>query len=60
MKSAALAIGGCILGAAVVISWHAMTPAEPDRDGLPYFDHTDVDPDKAAYYEAIWRAMFDR
>ena len=25
-----------------------------------YFDHTDVDPGKAAYYEAIWHAMFDR
>ena len=28
MKGAALAIGGCILGAVVVMSWYAMAPAE--------------------------------
>ncbi len=28
MKAAALAIGGCILGAAIVMSWHAIAPSE--------------------------------
>ena len=32
MRSAALAIGGCILGAVIVMSWHAMAPTEYDRE----------------------------
>lgn len=32
MKAAALAIGGCILGAVIVMSWHAATLAERGRD----------------------------
>ena len=28
MKGAALAVGGCILGAAIVMSWHAIAPSE--------------------------------
>ena len=32
MRSAALAIGGCLLGAVIVMSWHAMAPTEYDRE----------------------------
>ena len=35
MRSAALAIGGCLLGAVIVMSWHAMAPSERGRDGQP-------------------------
>ena len=35
MKSAAFAIGGCILGAVIVASWHALTPSELGPQDAP-------------------------
>ena len=32
MRGAALVIGGCILGAVIVMSWHAMAPAEHGQE----------------------------
>lgn len=35
MRSAAFAIGGCILGAATMASWYALTPSEPSLEREP-------------------------
>lgn len=35
MRSVAFAIGGCILGAAIMASWYALTPSEPSLEREP-------------------------
>lgn len=35
MRSAAFAIGGCVLGAAIMASWYALTPSELGPEGEP-------------------------
>ena len=35
MRSAAFAIGGCVLGVAIMASWYALTPSEPGPEGEP-------------------------